>query len=69
MYKAATIQKSFWKFLNLKSIFVVSLIIWIIANSDKDIFNDEKHAMKMVESFAMTNNYPNLLNQITESDE
>jgi len=46
-----------------------SLFIWVIANSDKDIYNDEKHAKKMKESFDRTNNYQKLYNEISEGDE
>jgi membrane associated rhomboid family serine protease len=48
---------------------LLSLFIWVIANSDKDIYNDEKHAKKMKESFTRTNNYQNLFNQISKGDE
>lgn len=48
--------------------FLISLLVWIVANSDKDILNDEKHAKKLKESINETNDYYNLLNQV-ENDE
>lgn len=58
-----------WRLIPSLTGLLLSLVIWVIANSDKDIYNDEKHAKKMKESFARTNNYQNLLNQISEGDE
>jgi len=49
--------------------FLFSLFIWVIANSEKEILNDEKHTIKLKESFAKTNDFGDLLKQITDSDE
>lgn len=58
-----------WRLIPSLTGLLLSLFIWVIANSDKDIYNDEKHAKKMKESLDRTNNYQNLFNEISEGDE
>jgi len=62
------ILTDYWRLIPSIAGFIVSIIIWIIANSEKDIVNDKKHAKKLADSVAKTNNYSSLLSQISESD-
>ncbi len=46
--------------------FILSILIWIIANSEKDIFDDVKFAKKLKSSMEDTNNYNNMLNELND---
>lgn len=69
LFALTFLLSDFWRLVPSTVGFVISIIIWIIANSDKDIVNDKKHAKKLEESIAKTNNYQSLLNNISGSDE
>jgi hypothetical protein len=49
--------------------FIISIIIWIIANADKDISSDKKHQQKMIQSIKQTNAYNEFFTKVTEEDE
>jgi len=48
--------------------YLFSIIIWILANSGKSIFDDKKYNNIMDKSIIETNNYQEMLNQVS-SDE
>jgi len=49
--------------------FIISIVIWIIANADKDISSDKKHQQKMLQSIKQTNEFSEFFNKAIKEDE
>lgn len=61
--------KEGWRLIPAIFGFLIAMFVWIIANSEKDILNDEKVIEKTKESFDAINNYDNMLDKLEENDE
>lgn len=49
--------------------FMLSFIIWVIANSDKEIFDDIKYTKKLEQSIQNTSSFDSMLDELKENDE
>ncbi|NPA44855.1 MAG: hypothetical protein GXO49_04910 [Chlorobi bacterium] len=66
---AITIRPNFWKLSIAVFGFVLSFMIWIIANSDKEIFDDLKYTKKLERSIKTTSEIDDMLNELKNENE
>jgi hypothetical protein len=63
------ILSDFWRLFPSIFGFLLAFFIWVISNSDKDVFDDKKYAKKLKSSINDTNNYNDMLDKISDNNE
>jgi hypothetical protein len=54
LFALSVLLPSFWGIIPAGLGLVFAILVWIVANSDKDIYNDEKYSKKLEESIIAT---------------